>query len=109
MVIGSQGLVERERPDKPKESTRVRLVNGVADRSGQGWKRLPVALRYLLLSSALTAMANRYSAADLEVLNAVERAEVVKAAVVTDSDQIDQRLLERGRKRLADRFAELAN
>lgn len=53
-------------------------------------------------------MTERYTAAELEEMSAAERAEVIKAAVVTDPDQVDQELLERGRERLADRFSELA-
>lgn len=54
------------------------------------------------------SMTKRYSAAELEKMSAAERAEVVKGAIVTDLDQVDQELLARGRKRLADRFTELA-
>jgi hypothetical protein len=53
-------------------------------------------------------MTKRYTADELEKMSAAERAEVIKAAVVTDPDQVDPELLERGRERLADRFSELA-
>jgi hypothetical protein len=53
-------------------------------------------------------MTKQYSAAELEKMSAAERAEAIKDAVVTDPDQVDQQLLARGRKRLADRFTELA-
>ena len=53
-------------------------------------------------------MTKRYSAAELEKMSAAERAEVIKDAVVTDPDQVDQELLARGRERLAGRFSELA-
>lgn len=53
-------------------------------------------------------MAKRYTAAELEAMSAAERAEAIKAAVVTDPSEVDQDLLARGRKRLAERFSELA-
>ena len=53
-------------------------------------------------------MAKRYTPAQLEAMSAAERAEVIKAAVVTDSGEVDQDLLARGRERLAERFSELA-
>lgn len=53
-------------------------------------------------------MTKRYTAAELEKMSAAERAEVIKDAVVTDPDQVDQELLARGRERLADRFSKLA-
>lgn len=52
-------------------------------------------------------MAKRYTAAELEAMSAAERAEVIKAAVVADRDEVDQDLLARGRERLAERFSEL--
>ena len=52
-------------------------------------------------------MAKRYTAAELEAMSAAERAEVIKAAVVTERDEVDQDLLARGRERLAERFSEL--
>lgn len=52
-------------------------------------------------------MTKRYTAAELEAMSAAERAAVVKEAVVTDPEEIDQDLLARGRERLADRFSEL--
>ncbi len=53
-------------------------------------------------------MSKRYTATELEEMSAAERAKVIKDAVVTDADQVDQELLERGRERLADRFSEFA-
>ena len=41
-------------------------------------------------------------------MSAAERAEAIKAAVVTEQGEVDQDLLARGRKRLAKRFSELA-
>ncbi|MCP4962979.1 MAG: hypothetical protein GY925_27400 [Actinomycetia bacterium] len=52
-------------------------------------------------------MAKRYTAADLEAMSAAERAEAIKAAVVTDPGEMDQEMLARGRERLAERFAKL--
>ncbi len=40
-------------------------------------------------------------------MSAAERAEVIKAAVVTERDEVDEDLLARGRERLAERFSEL--
>ena len=40
-------------------------------------------------------------------MSAAERAEVIKTAVVTKRDEVDQALLARGRERLAERFSEL--
>ncbi len=55
-------------------------------------------------------MARReYTAAELETMSAAERALAIEAAVVTDEAEVDQHLLERGRKRLAQRFSEPAN
>lgn len=52
-------------------------------------------------------MAKHYTAAELEAMSAAERAQVIKAAVVTERDEVDQDLLARGRDRLAERFSEL--
>ena len=52
-------------------------------------------------------MGKRYTAAELEAMSAAERAEVIKAAVVAEQDDVDQDLLARGRERLAERFSEL--
>lgn len=52
-------------------------------------------------------MAKRHTAAGLEAMSAAERAEVIKAAILTDASEVDQDLLARGRERLADRFSEL--
>ncbi|MEM8924077.1 MAG: hypothetical protein AAGD35_11295 [Actinomycetota bacterium] len=52
-------------------------------------------------------MAKRYTADELETMSAAERAQVIKAAVVTERDEIDEGLLARGRERLAERFSEL--
>lgn len=41
-------------------------------------------------------------------MSAAERAEVIKAAVVTEQDEVDRDLLARGRERLAERFSELS-
>lgn len=54
-------------------------------------------------------MAKRYTAAELEAMSAADRAEVIKSAVVTDRDQVDQDLLARGRERLAERYSELTS
>ncbi len=54
-------------------------------------------------------MAKRYTSAELEAMSAAERAEVIKAAVVTDQDEVDEDLLARGRERLAERFSDLAS
>jgi len=54
-------------------------------------------------------MPKRYTAAQLEVMSAAERAEVIKASVVTEQDEVDQGLLARGRERLAERFSELSS
>ncbi len=54
-------------------------------------------------------MAKRYTAAELEAMSAAERAEVIKAAVVEEQDEVDQDLLARGRERLAERFSELTS
>jgi len=53
-------------------------------------------------------MSKQYSAEELQRMSAAERAEVIKKAVVMDPDEVDQSLLTRGRKRLAERFSELA-
>ncbi len=52
-------------------------------------------------------MAKRYTPAELEAMSAAERAEVIRAAVVTEGDEVDQGLLARARERLAERFTEL--
>jgi len=54
-------------------------------------------------------MPKRYTAAELEAMSAAERAEVIKAAVVTEQDEVDQGLLARGRDRLGERFSELTS
>lgn len=59
-------------------------------------------------AASIGDMAKHYTAAQLEAMSAADRAEAIKAAVVTDPDEIDQNLLARGRRRLAERFAELA-
>lgn len=41
-------------------------------------------------------MTKRYTSAGLEKMSAAERADVIKDAVVTDPDQVDQELLARG-------------
>ncbi len=53
-------------------------------------------------------MAKHYTAVELEAMSAAERAEVIKAAVVVQHDEVDQDLLARGRERLAERFSELS-
>lgn len=55
------------------------------------------------------AMANRSTAAELDAMSAAERADVIKAAVVEEHDQVDQDLLARGRERLAERFSKLTS
>lgn len=52
-------------------------------------------------------MAKRYTADELAAMSAAERAQVIKAAVVTERDEVDEDLLARGRERLAERFSEL--
>ncbi|MEM9564414.1 MAG: hypothetical protein AAGA93_17460 [Actinomycetota bacterium] len=54
-------------------------------------------------------MAKDYTATELEAMSAAERAEAIKAAVVTERDEVDEDLLARGRERLAERFSELTS